>query len=46
MLVLTDLDSANGSRVNGVSVQEVALGAGDRIEIGTTVFMVEAVPGG
>ena len=43
MLVLTDLDSANGSRVNGVAVSEVALGAGDRIEIGTTVFVIEAV---
>jgi hypothetical protein len=44
MLVLTDLDSANGSRVNGVAVQEVALGAGDRIEFGMTVFVVEVVP--
>ena len=34
MLVLTDLDSANGSRVNGVAISEVALGAGDRIEMG------------
>ncbi len=46
MLVLTDLDSANGSRVNGVAVSEVALGAGDRIEIGVTVFVIEAVPAG
>ena len=46
MLVLTDLDSANGSRVNGVAVSEVALGAGDRIEIGTTVFVIEAVIAG
>jgi hypothetical protein len=46
MLVLTDLDSANGSRVNGVAVAEVALGAGDRIEIGTTVFVIEAVSPG
>jgi hypothetical protein len=46
MLVLTDLDSANGSRVNSVAVSEVALGAGDRIEIGTTVFVVEAVSAG
>ncbi len=46
MLVLTDLESANGSRVNGVAITEVALGAGDRIEIGTTVFVVEAVSAG
>ncbi len=46
MLVLTDLDSANGSRVNSVAITEVALGAGDRIEIGTTIFVVEAVPAG
>jgi hypothetical protein len=46
MLVLTDLESANGSRVNGVAVSEVALGAGDRIEIGTTILVVEAVPAG
>ncbi len=44
MLVLTDLDSANGSRVNGVAVSEVALGAGDRIEIGSTIFLIESTP--
>lgn len=43
MLVLTDLGSANGSRVNGVAVSEAALGAGDRIEIGTSIFLIEAV---
>jgi hypothetical protein len=43
MLVLTDLDSTNGVRVNGVRVAEVALGVGDRIEIGDTVLVVEAV---
>lgn len=42
MLILTDLESANGSRVNGVAVSEVALGVGDRIELGTTVFVVES----
>ena len=46
MLVLTDLDSANGSRVNGKAISEVALGAGDRIEIGATVFTIEAVTAG
>ena len=42
-LVFTDLDSMNGSRVNGVRVSEVALGEGDRIEVGETVIVVEAV---
>jgi len=46
MLVLTDLQSANGSRVNGVAISEVALGAGDRIELGTTVFLIEPVAPG
>lgn len=43
MLILTDLDSTNGVRVNGVRVAEVALGVGDRIEIGDTVLVVDAV---
>jgi hypothetical protein len=46
MLVLTDLGSANGSRVNGVAVSEAALGAGDRIEIGTAILVIEAVSPG
>jgi hypothetical protein len=44
VLVYTDLGSANGSRVNGVPVDEVALGVGDRIEIGATVLVVERGP--
>ena len=43
MLVLTDLDSTNGVRVNGVRVVEVVLGVGDRIEIGDTVLVVDVV---
>ena len=43
MLVLSDLDSTNGIRVNGVRVSEVALGVGDRIEIGSTILVVDAV---
>jgi len=43
MLVLTDLDSTNGVRVNGVRVAEVVLGVGDRIEIGDTVLVVDVV---
>jgi len=42
-LVLVDLGSTNGSRVNGVRVSEVALGEGDRIELGDTVVLVERV---
>jgi hypothetical protein len=40
-LVYTDLGSTNGSRVNGVAVTELVLGAGDRIELGDTVIVVE-----
>jgi FhaA, N-terminal domain/FHA domain len=43
MLILTDLDSTNGIRVNGVRVAEVALGVGDRIEIGETTLLVDLV---
>jgi hypothetical protein len=42
-LVFTDLDSTNGSRVNGTPVKEVVLGEGDRIEVGDTVLVVESV---
>lgn len=40
-LVYTDLGSTNGSRVNGAAVGELVLGAGDRIELGDTVLVVE-----
>jgi Protein of unknown function (DUF3662)/FHA domain len=40
-LVYADLGSTNGSRVNGVVVGELVLGAGDRIEMGDTVIVVE-----
>jgi hypothetical protein len=45
-LVLIDLGSTNGVRVNGVRVSEVALGAGDRIELGETVLVVEEIVAG
>jgi hypothetical protein len=45
-LVLTDLGSTNGSRVNGERVDEVVLGEGDRIEMGDTVLVVESVSTG
>lgn len=44
-LVYTDLGSTNGSRVNAVRVDEIALGHGDRLEVGDTVLVVEALPG-
>jgi len=44
-LVYTDLGSTNGSRVNGVRVDEIVLGQGDRLEIGDTVLVVETLPG-
>lgn len=45
-LVFADLNSTNGSRVNGVRVAEVVLGEGDRIEVGDTVLVVESVSSG
>ena len=45
-LVYTDLQSTNGSRVNGTSVDEVVLGVGDRIEVGDTLLVIEAVETG
>ena len=44
-LVFTDLSSTNGSRVNGLAVDEIVLGLGDRIELGDTTLVVESLPG-
>jgi hypothetical protein len=44
-LVFTDLGSTNGSRLNGVRVDECALGMGDRVLLGDTVLLVEQLPG-
>jgi predicted component of type VI protein secretion system len=44
-LVFTDLGSTNGSRLNGVRVDECALGIGDRLLVGDTVLVVEQLPG-
>jgi FHA domain-containing protein len=44
-LVYTDLGSTNGSRVNGIRVDEIALGMGDRVQVGDTVLVVELLPG-
>jgi hypothetical protein len=40
VLVLTDLGSTNGTRVNGQRIREVVLGHGDRILIGETELIV------
>jgi Protein of unknown function (DUF3662)/Inner membrane component of T3SS, cytoplasmic domain len=42
-LVLSDLDSTNGSFVNDRRVDSIALGEGDRIRVGTTTLLVEAI---
>ena len=42
VLVLTDLGSTNGTRVNGNRITELVLGEGDRIQIGDTSLVVEA----
>ena len=44
-LVYTDLGSVNGSRVNGIRVDEIVLGEGDRLQVGDTVLVVETLPG-
>jgi FhaA, N-terminal domain/FHA domain len=46
LLILTDLGSTNGTRVNGQAVQELAVGVGDEILIGDSVLVVEAVDDG
>ena len=40
-IVYVDLGSTNGSRVNGVTVGELVLGEGDRIELGDSRIIVE-----
>jgi hypothetical protein len=46
VLVLTDLGSTNGTRVNGHRISEVVLGAGDRIAIGDTTLLIEPASAG
>jgi hypothetical protein len=46
VLILTDLGSTNGTLVNGNRITEVALGAGDRIQIGESSLVVQAAPTG
>jgi pSer/pThr/pTyr-binding forkhead associated (FHA) protein len=40
-VVLVDLNSTNGTRVNGANVRERKLSDGDEIVIGTTVLRFE-----
>jgi len=44
VLLLADVGSTNGTRVNGQRIHEVALGVGDRIEVGGTELLVAAEP--
>jgi len=46
VLILTDLGSTNGTLVNGNRITEVALGAGDRIQLGTSSLVIETAPTG
>jgi len=43
-LVYTDLGSTNGTRVNGIRVDEIVLGPGDRLQVGDVVVVVEQLP--
>lgn len=44
VLVLTDLGSTNGTRVNGQRIREVVLGAGDQIGMGDSVLVLGSSP--
>ncbi len=46
VLVITDLDSTNGLRVNGARQTDVALGEGDVVEVGNTTLTIIAVDDG
>jgi hypothetical protein len=46
LLILADLDSTNGTRVNGQPIRELAVGAGDQILIGDSTLIVEAIDDG
>ena len=40
-IVVTDLGSTNGTKVNGVSVREQHLASGDEITVGSTTLVLE-----
>ena len=39
-IIITDLDSTNGTRVNGVGIASAELAHGDRIQAGAHVFQI------
>lgn len=41
--ILTDLDSTNGTRVNGEAISRVELADGDRIQIGQTTYVFKGL---
>jgi signal transduction histidine kinase/pSer/pThr/pTyr-binding forkhead associated (FHA) protein len=43
-VLVEDLGSANGIRVNGLKVQELALEEGDKISLGGTVLVIFGIP--
>lgn len=43
-LVLRDLGSTNGSRINGYQVQEAMLVSGDEVALGPLIYRLEPVP--
>ena len=45
MLILSDLGSTNGTRVNGHLITEVALGHGDVVEVGDSFITIVAIDG-
>src|SRR6185369_14344378 len=45
LLRVTDLDSTNGTRVNGVRIFDAALSGGELVGIGDSVLRIERVPG-
>jgi len=43
-LVISDLGSTNGTRLNGDPVREAVVGPGDRIEVGATRLEIVVAP--
>jgi pSer/pThr/pTyr-binding forkhead associated (FHA) protein len=45
-LIVEDLESTNGTKVNGEKVERAVLKAGDTLSVGRVEFSVEAAPQG